>query len=315
MATLHAQRGADRAEQLPVSVTTEQSRVTAATPVAVTEPRPSTEELPVVVIDGSAHWKRWWADLHLYRGALYSLAWRNIRSRYKQAALGMAWAVLQPVVQVSVFTVLFGMIARVPAGDVAYPLFALSGLLPWNLFAKILADGATSLSANQSLITKIFFPRIYLVLAAGASAVLDALITVLLLAGLMVAFAHPPGPNAWLAIFALAGVLLLSYGVAALMAAINARWRDVQHTIPFIVQIGLFVTPVLYQHTLVPERWRWVVALNPLTGFIDVFRASMLGLALPDARLLLTSFAVALVVVAFGAWYFTRVEASVVDVV
>jgi lipopolysaccharide transport system permease protein len=278
-------------------------------------PQPRPADLPVVVIDGSTHWRRWWVDLHLYRGALYSLAWRNIRSRYKQAALGMAWAIVQPAVQVVVFTLLFGRIARVPSGGVPYPLFALSGLLAWNLFAKILADGTTSLSANQGLITKIFFPRIYLVLAAGASALLDAVITLVLLIVMMIVFAHPLGSNAWLGAFALVGVLLLSYGIAALLAAINARWRDVQHTIPFVVQIGLFVTPVLYQHTIVPRPWRPMLALNPLTGLIDVFRASILGLPLPDTQLLLTSFGVALAFVVFGAWYFTRVEASVVDVV
>ena len=294
--------------------TTERSQV--ASPAEALPPPPQPVEEPtVVVIDGSAHWKRWWADLHLYRGALYSLAWRNVRSRYKQAALGMAWAVVQPGLQVLVFTVLFGMIARVPSGDVPYPLFALCGLIPWNLFSKILNDGSTSLSANQGLITKIFFPRLYLVLAAGASAILDAIIALVILGGVMVVYSHVPGSAAWLAALALIGVLVLAYGTAALLAAINARWRDVQHTIPFLLQIGLFVTPVLYQPTLVPERWRWVLALNPLAGLIDVFRASILGLPLPDTRFLMTSLGIALGVLIMGVWYFTRAEASVVDVV
>lgn len=270
---------------------------------------------PVVVIDGSAHWKRWWADLYLYRGALYSLVRRNIRSRYKQAGLGMLWAVLQPAIQVSVFTLLFGIVAKVPSGGVPYPVFALCGLLPWNAFAKILGDGAIALSANQALITKIFFPRVYLVIAAGASAVLDALVGLVLLVVAMITFSVAPGPYVWVALPALAGMMLLAFGLAALLAAVNARWRDVQHTIPFVLQIGLFVTPVLYRDSLLPADWRWIVGVNPLSGFIEIFRSSVLGLPLPEVRFLLTSFLVAITAVVFGAWYFTRVEASVVDVV
>lgn len=273
------------------------------------------EALPVVVIDGAAHWSRWWADLYLYRGALYSLAWRNVRSRYKQAGLGMLWAIIQPAVQVVVFTLLFGVIAKVPSGGVPYAVFALCGLLPWNAFAKILSDGAIALSANQALITKIFFPRVYLVLAAGASAILDALVGLVLLAIAMITFGVAPSPRLWLAVPALAGAMVLAFGLAALLAAVNARWRDVQHTIPFVLQIGLFLTPVLYRDSLLPANWRWIAGINPLSGFIEIFRSSVLGLPLPDSRLLVTSFVVAVASVIIGGWYFTRVEASVVDVV
>jgi lipopolysaccharide transport system permease protein len=279
------------------------------------QPAPEQDDRPLVVIDGSAHWKRWWADLYVYRGALYSLAWRNVRSRYKQAGLGMLWAIVQPAVQVGVFTLLFGMVAKVPSGGVPYAVFALCGLLPWNAFAKIVSDGAISLSSNQALITKIFFPRIYLVLAAGASAVLDVLVGLGLLVIAMITFGVVPGPRVWLALPALLGVMLLAFGLSALLAAVNARWRDVQHTIPFVLQIGLFVTPVLYRDSLLPANWRWIAGVNPLSGFVEIFRSSVLGLPFPDARLLITSFIVALGSVAVGAWYFTRVEASVVDVV
>jgi lipopolysaccharide transport system permease protein len=273
------------------------------------------DDLPVVVIDGSAHWKRWWADLYLYRGALYSLAWRNVRSRYKQAGLGMLWAVIQPATQVAVFTLLFGMIAKVPSDGVPYAVFALCGLLPWNVFAKIISDGAIALSANQALITKIFFPRIYLVFAGGASALLDLLVGLVLLVIAMVTFGVAPGPRVFLAVPALLGVVVLAFGLASLLSAVNARWRDVQHIIPFLVQIGLFVTPVLYRDSVIPANWRWIVALNPLSGFIEVFRSSVLGLPFPDSRLVATSLLIAVSAMVIGAWYFTRVEASVVDVV
>jgi lipopolysaccharide transport system permease protein len=284
-------------------------------PSGAVTPGPGEKPRDLIVIDGSAHWSRWWADLYLYRGAFQSLAWRNLRSRYKQATLGMLWAVLQPAVQVGVFTLVFGILAKVPSEGVPYPLFALAGLLPWNLFARVMADGAVSLVANQGIITKLFFPRIYLVLAAGASAMLDALITLTLLIAAMFYFGVAPGPSILLAFPALLGVLLLSYGLAALLSAINARWRDVQHTLPFLLQIGLFVTPVLYRSTFIPERFQWMVELNPLTGLIEIFRASVLGLPMPDSRVLALSLASSVVMIVLGVWAFRRSEAAIVDVI
>jgi lipopolysaccharide transport system permease protein len=270
---------------------------------------------PVIVIDGHASWKRWFADLYVYRGALQSLALRNVRSRYKQAALGMTWALVQPAVQVGVFTVLFGMLAKIPTGGVPYPIFALAGLLPWNLFNRITNDGAASLVTNQGIITKLFFPRIFLVLAAGGSALLDACVTVLLLIALLVFYHIAPTMQLWLALPALAGVLLFSFGFASLLAALNARWRDVQHTLPFMLQIGMFVTPVVYQNTLVPAPWRWLLALNPLTGLIDVFRAALLGTALPAGWIVSLSLAMSAGMTVAGVWFFRRSEATIVDVV
>lgn len=272
-------------------------------------------EVPVVVIDGHAPWRRWVADLAFYSGALRSLAWRNVRSRYKQAALGASWALIQPLVQVGVFTVLFGMLAGVPSGNVPYPLFALVGLLAWNLFAKIVSDGSVSLVANQHIITKLYFPRIYLVMASGASALIDALVTLGLVAALMAWYGVAPTGATLLVIPVMLGVLLVSYGAAALLAAMNARWRDIQHAVPFMIQIGLFVTPVVYQNSFVPERWRWLLALNPMTGFVETLRAVTLGQALPATPILATSFGVAILTMVAGLWYFRRTEAIIVDVV
>ena len=285
------------------------------------EPGPKVDEeavhhdVPVIVIDGRSSWRRWFADLYLYRGALQSLAWRNVRSRYKQAALGMAWAVVQPAVQVGVFTVLFGRLVKVPTGGVPYPVFALAGLLAWNLFNKVANDGAVSLVANQNLIMKLFFPRIYLVLAAGASALLDLVVSSVLLVVLLLVYHIAPTVQLWLAVPALIGMLLFSFGFAALLAAVNARWRDVQHTLPFMLQIGLFVTPVIYQNTFVPERWRWLLAINPLTGLIEVFRAAVLGTKLPELWVLELSLGVSVAMTVAGVWLFRRSEATIVDVV
>jgi lipopolysaccharide transport system permease protein len=272
-------------------------------------------ELPIVIIDGSAQWSRWAADVRQYRGALYSLVWRNVRSRYKQALLGMSWALIQPAIQVGVFTVLFGIIARVPSGDVPYPLFALAALLPWNLFARVVSDGSQSLVTNQHIITKLFFPRIFLVLAAGASAFVDAAVTALMLAALLIVYEVVPGTSFGLLVPAFIGLSVFAYGFAALLAAINARWRDVQHTVPFLLQVGLFLTPVLYPTVIVPERLRWLAALNPLTGWIGLFRASVLGLPLPPSSVLVQSMGVSLVITLLGIWYFARAERTIVDVV
>jgi lipopolysaccharide transport system permease protein len=272
-------------------------------------------DLPVVIIDGTAQWSRWLADVRLYRGALYSLVWRNVRSRYKQAVLGISWAFLQPAIQVGVFTVLFGIIAGVPSGDVPYAVFALAGLLPWNLFARIVSDGSQSLVTNQHIITKLFFPRLFLVLAAGASAFVDAVVTALMLAGLMLFYGLVPGLTLVLVLPAFVGLALFAYGFAALLAAVNARWRDVQHTVPFLLQVGLFLTPVLYPTTVVPERLRWLAALNPLTGWIGLFRSSLLDRPLPPGDVLVQSMATSLVLTVGGFWYFTRAERTIVDVV
>jgi lipopolysaccharide transport system permease protein len=287
----------------------------AASPAKVREQPLGRSSRSVVEIDASRPWRRWLADLVEYRGALRSLAWRNVRSRYKQAALGVTWAVLQPMLQVAVFTVLFGLIARADSGGVPYPLFALAGLVAWNFFNKVVSDGAISLVTNQHIITKLYFPRIYVVLAAGASACLDAVVSLALLALLMVWYGVPLTSAAWMAIPAMAAIVLVSFGLAALLAAINARWRDVQHTLPFFLQIGMFLTPVVYRPELVPERWRWLLALNPLAGLIEVFRSSLLGLPMPPARLFATSAVIALASIIGGIWYFRRSEVAIVDVV
>ncbi len=271
--------------------------------------------LPVVEIDGAAHWRRWWRDLVEYRGALYSLAWRNIRSRYKQAVLGMAWAVIQPTIQVGVFTILFGVLAGVPSGGVPYPVFALAGLLPWNFFNKVVIDGSQALVTNQHIITKLFFPRIYLVFASAASAVIDAVVTFVLLAGLVVYYDRPFTADALLLLPAFAALAIFSIGFAALLAAINARWRDVNHAVPFLMQIGLFVTPVIYPTSLIPERWSWVAAINPLTGWIGLFRTAAIGTPLPDTSTLMVSMIVSVALAGFGLWHFTRAERTIVDVV
>ena len=305
-----------RVEETAGTAGVSQPLSSAAPPPRSSVPAPdASRHLPVVVIGGDARWRRWWNDLLTYRGALYSLVRRNLRSRYKQAALGASWALLQPTLQVVVFTVVFGRLARVDTGAVPYPVFALAGLVAWNLFAKVITDGSASLVANQHMITKLFFPRIYLVLAAGASAVVDAAVGVVLLAILFVVYDVPFSPSLLLGIPLLFSVLLLAYGLAALLAAANARWRDVQHTVPFLLQVGMFVTPIFYPVSAVPERWQWALLVNPLAGLVAGFRGAVLGRDMPSGDVLVTSFIASTAAVALGLWYFTRAERTIVDVV
>lgn len=238
-----------------------------------------------------------------------------MRSRYKQAALGAGWALLQPVLQVAIFTLLFARIARVDTQGIPYPVFALAGLLVWNLFAKIVGDAAISLAVNQHIITKLFFPRIYLVLASGASAIVDALVTAALLLALCALYGIAPSASVLLAIPFLLATVLVAIGLGSFLAAVNARWRDVQHTVPFLLQLGLFATPILYPPSVVPERWHWVLAMNPLTGLVGGFRAAVLDLPLPAGRVVAVSLGLCIAMLGAGIAYFTRVERTIVDVV
>ncbi|MDQ3696846.1 MAG: ABC transporter permease, partial [Gemmatimonadota bacterium] len=222
--------------------------------------------------------------------------------------------VLQPVLQAAVFTLLFSRLASTSLG-VPYVLFALAGLVLWNLFAKIVNEGAASLVTNQHIITKLFFPRIYLVLASGASALVDLAISALLVVALMAWYGVSPSLALPLAAAALAGIIVLSFGAATLLAAINARWRDVQHTLPLLLQIGILVTPVGYRSDVVPPEYRWVLAVNPLTGWLELFRGAVLGLPMPDARTIGFSATATVAIALFGVWYFRRAESTIVDVV
>lgn len=268
-----------------------------------------------MIIEPRRSWSRWWLDFLQYRGALWSLVLRNIRSRYKQAVLGVAWALLQPLLQIAVFTLVFGVVARVPTGQVPYPVFALAGLIPWNLFSRIVSEGATSLVVNQHIISKLFFPRIYLVLAVGSSAILDAALSVALLIAVMIWYGVTPNATVVLALPTFAGVLIAAFGIAALLAALNARWRDIQHVLPLLLQLGLFVTPVAYDASIFPPSHNWLVAFNPLAGLIELFRSSLLGQPLPDAATITTSLIVCAGVAVGGLWLFARSEARIVDVV
>jgi lipopolysaccharide transport system permease protein len=263
---------------------------------------------------------RSWVPLQLgelweYRELLYFLVWREIKVRYKQTALGIAWAVIQPVFTMAVFSLFFGRLGKLPSDGLPYPVFVYCALLPWQLFAFALAESSNSVVANQRLITKVYFPRLIVPIAAVSVGLADFAISCVVLAGLMAAYGIVPGPAVWtLPMFTLLAVAT-ALGVGVWLSAINVRYRDVRYTIPFLTQIWLFATPVAYASSLVPGRWRVLYALNPMVGVVEGFRWALLGQAdSPGAMVAVSAGAVAVLLVS-GLFYFRRTERTFADIV
>jgi lipopolysaccharide transport system permease protein len=220
---------------------------------------------------------RWLSELWRYRELVYFLAWRDVKVRYKQAALGAAWAILQPLLTMVVFTLFFGKLAGVPSEGVPYPLFSFGALVLWTYFAGVVSLASQSLVANSNLVSKVYFPRVALPTSTALSGLIDFALSLCFLGVLMVYYkVHPGWSLLWAPVF-LAGLILFTVGVSLILAALNVRFRDIKYTIPFLIQLGLFVTPVIYPSTLIPKRFQTLVALNPLSGIIEGFRASLFG--------------------------------------
>lgn len=273
-------------------------------------------ELPVLRIgpSGGGVWSRL-RELWEYRELLFFLTWRDVSVRYKQTALGAAWAVLQPALTMAVFSIFFGGLAKVPSDGIPYPLFAFCGLLPWQLFAYALNSSANSLLNNERLVTKVYFPRLALPLAAVLAGLVDFAVAFAVLVGMMLYYGIVPGAGIFalplLLLFALAAAVSVGFGLAAL----NVRFRDVRYVLPFLTQLWMFVTPIAYPSSLVPEPWRPVYGLNPMAGVVEGFRWALLGRPeAPGAVVLASVASVCLALVASTA-YFLRVERNFADVI
>jgi lipopolysaccharide transport system permease protein len=252
-------------------------------------------------------------ELWSYRELVYFLVWRDITVRYKQAAIGVAWAVVQPVAMMCVFTLFFGKLAGISSEGVPYPLFALSGLLPWQLFSRTLTDSSNSLISEQKLITRVYFPRIIVPTSATLSALVDFAIALMLLGGLMAWYRVVPGPRVlWLPAFVLL-MLTTSLGVGYWLSALNVEYRDVTYTMPFLNQLWLFITPVVYPSTVVPGRWRILFGVNPMTGVVEGFRWALLGVGEGPSSMLWASCGVAVFLFVTGILWFRRRERTFVD--
>lgn len=255
-------------------------------------------------------------DLWSSRELLFLLAWRDIKVKYKQTALGAAWAILQPLTAMAIFSAVFGRYAGVPSDGLPYPLFVYAGLLLWNYFAGAVANAGTSVVANAALVTKVFFPRILIPAGAALGGLVDLTIASLLLVGMMLRYGVAPSA-AGLALlpFLVLLLFLAAVGCGLWLSALNVEYRDFQYVIPFLVQIGLFVTPVIYPASLLPERHRWLLALNPVSGIIEAFRAALFGhRPVPWPALGVSALMTALILLG-GLLYFRRVERSFADVI
>jgi lipopolysaccharide transport system permease protein len=271
---------------------------------------------PVVVIRPS----RGWAPLQLrdlwqYRELLYFLIWRDVKVRYKQTALGAAWAILQPFLAMVIFSVFFGRLAGMPSDGVPYPIFAYSGLVPWTFFAYGLNQASNSLVGGANLVKKVYFPRLIMPLAAVLSGVIDFALAFLVLIGLMLFYGMVP--TLAVLLLPLFGLLAMitALSVALWLSALNVEYRDVRYVVPFLTQFWLFATPIAYPSSLLSEPWRTLYGINPMVGVVEGFRWTLIGAGSPPGAMLIVSSVVALALLVGGAFYFRRMEATFADVV
>jgi lipopolysaccharide transport system permease protein len=256
-------------------------------------------------------------DLWMYRELIYFMIWREVKVRYKQTMLGAAWAIIQPVLTMIVFTFLFGRIAKLPTdGNIPYPIFSYTALLPWGLFVAALNQASRSLTSNQNMVSKIYFPRLVLPLASVLSGLIDFIIAFVILIGLMIYYHIAPSINVlWALPLFLVLTIITALGVALWLSAINVQYRDVNYALPFMTQFWLFATPVAYSSNLISEKWRLVYSLNPMAGVVNGFRWALLGVGNgPDAGLWI-SVGIALLVLISGLFYFRNMEKTFADTI
>jgi len=276
-----------------------------------------TEEkgVPMTVIAPSSAWQAFrLGEVWRYRELLYFLAWRDVKVRYKQAVLGVLWALIQPFVRVVVFSLVFGGLAGIDSGGVPYAVFVYAGLLPWMFFADAVSRSGQSLVAGATILRKAYIPRLVMPLASASAALFDYAISFAVLLGLLVYYGLPWSTSLLLVLPLTLVTLLVALGVGLFASALNAAYRDVQHVIPFLIQIWMFLTPVIYPATAVPLRFRWLILVNPLTGIISAYRAAILGGAVPWNQLGV-SLGIAIALLTAGLAFFRSMDRYFADIV
>lgn len=274
------------------------------------------ETLQEILIEPAAPALHYWRDLWRYRELLWFLVWRDVLVRYKQTALGVLWTVLRPLLAMAAFTVVFGVLAKMPSGAVPYPLLVFAGLLPWTFFSNALSESAASLVGNANLLTKVYFPRLIVPLGSILASLVDLVISLLLMVGLMIWYGFQPDWRlATLPLFlSLCGLFVCGAGLWC--AALNVKYRDFRYLVPFLLQFGLYVSPVGFSTAVVPESWRLFYSLNPMVGVIDGFRWALLGgrgeVFWPGIAL---STLFSLFLLCTGLWFFRRTERTLADVI
>src|SRR5579864_311443 len=291
--------------------------VTESTPLlGITSPSAGQAALPHTRIEPRKGWiSLGLKDLWQYRELLFFLTWRDIKVRYQQTALGAAWAVIQPLFTMLVFTLFFGRLAKVPSDGIPYPLFTYAALLPWQLFAYALSESSNSVVANERLITKVYFPRLFVPLASILAGLVDFVIAFTLVIGMMVWYGVRPTWAVLTLPFFVIFTMVTALGVGLWLSALNVQYRDVRYTLTFIVQFWLIASPVAYSSTLVPARWRALYGLNPMAGVIQGFRWALLGKTQAPGAMLWVSMVVVAVVLVGGLYYYRHMEKTFADVV
>jgi lipopolysaccharide transport system permease protein len=271
-----------------------------ATPTTVIEPRQR-----LLRFELGAVWD--------YRELLYFLVWRDVKLRYAQTAMGAAWAVVQPVLTMVIFTIIFSYWTHIPSDGIPYPLFSFAALLPWTYFARATERSANSLVNNAQLVSKVYFPRVIVPISAVGAPLLDFAVAFTFLIGMMIWYGVAPTWGILVLPAFLLMAVLTALAVSLFLSALNVRYRDVMYVIPFMTQIWMFASPVVYPVSVVPERWRGIYSLNPMAGVIEGFRWALLGAATPDFRVIAVSGLAIVVALAGGLLYFNRLERSFAD--
>jgi lipopolysaccharide transport system permease protein len=254
-------------------------------------------------------------ELWAYRELLYFLIWRDVKVRYKQTALGAAWAILQPIFTMIVFSLFFGRLGKMPSDGIPYPLFSFAALVPWTYFSHGLSQASNSLVGSANLIKKVYFPRLSIPIASVASGLIDFMLAFLVLIGMIVYYGIVPTINViWLPLFLLL-TLITALGVSLWLSALNVHFRDVRHVIPFLTQLWLFATPIAYPSSLLSEPWRTLYSLNPMVGVVEGFRWALLGTSTAPGPMIIVSSIAAVVILVSGVFYFRRLEKTFADVV
>ncbi|MGB9181014.1 MAG: ABC transporter permease [Pyrinomonadaceae bacterium] len=274
-------------------------------------------EKPFIVIEPTRNWVALrLGDLWANRELLYFLTWRDVKVRYKQTALGVAWAIIQPLFTMIIFTLFFGKLAGIEAqtGGIPYPIFAYAGLLPWTFFSNALSSSGNSLVGSANLITKVYFPRMIIPGAAVAAGLVDFAVAFLILIALMFYYGVALSLNILMLFPLVLLTALLALGMGMWLSALNVKYRDVRFALPFLIQLWMFVSPVIYPSTFLPAKWRWLLMLNPLTGIIEGFRSCLFGRAFDWTALAISTF-IALVLLVYSSYSFRRMEKSFADIV
>jgi lipopolysaccharide transport system permease protein len=255
-----------------------------------------------------------WAEIWRYRELLYFLTWRDVKVRYKQTTLGILWAFIQPFMKLVVFSVIFGRLAKIDSEGFPYPIFLYAGLLPWQFFSEALNRSSTSVLGSGGLLTKVYFPRLIIPIASVGGCLVDFVIEFAILFGLMIYYGVAPSLGLLWVMPLTVMTILAALGAGILFSSLTVRFRDFRYVLPFLVQIWMYVTPVIYPVTIIPQKWQWIILLNPMSGIVDAYRSAILGKAIAWGQLSL-SLTIAAVVFLFGLYYFRKMESEFADIV